>query len=167
MSGSPKMQLREYQNAVVEAIGHENVIIKMQTGSGKTFVAAEFIRRAKQNNEDELELEPNRRAVLFLVPACDLVAQQKKALKEWIKDVDVAEYMGGISSPTKRFDVLVSTPQAFLVSKNIDSQSQSIVIMSSLTKNGFVFCRSYNKLKLAYFRGTIIGYVSSMKCIMS
>ena len=161
------MQLRKYQKDVVDNIGHENVIIKMQTGSGKTFVAAEFIRRAKQNSEDELELEPERRAALFLVPACDLVAQQKKALKEWIKDVDVAEYMGGISSPTKRFDVLVSTPQAFLVSKNIDSETQSIVLMSLLTTNGFVSCRCYNKLELAYFRGTIIGYASSMKCIMS
>ena len=112
------MQLRKYQQDVVDAIGDENVIIKMQTGSGKTFVAAEFIRRALQKNEGELELEPNRRAALFLVPACDLVAQQRKAIEAWIKeDCDVAEYMGGISSPTTRFDVIVSTPQAFLVSK--------------------------------------------------
>ena len=111
------MQLRKYQQDVVDAIGDENVIIKMQTGSCKTFVAAEFIRRALQKNEGELELEPNRRAALFLVPACDLVAQQRKAIEAWIKDCDVAEYMGGISSPTTRFDVIVSTPQAFLVSK--------------------------------------------------
>ena len=111
------MQLRKYQQDVVDAIGQQNVIIKMQTGSGKTFVAAEFIRRALQKNEGELELEPNRRAALFLVPACDLVAQQRKAIKAWINDCDVAEYMGGISSPTTRFDVIVSTPQAFLVSK--------------------------------------------------
>ena len=161
------MQLRKYQQDVVDAIGQQNVIIKMQTGSGKTFVAAEFIRRALQKNEGELELEPNRRAALFLVPACDLVAQQRKAIEAWIKDCDVAEYMGGISSPTTRFDVIVSTPQAFLVSKHIDFETQSIVLMSSLTNNGLAFCRCYSKLIKAYFRGTIIGYVSSMKCIMS
>jgi len=119
MIGSSKMQLRKYQKDVVDAIGNDNAIIKMPTGSGKTFVAAEFIRRGKQCDEGKLKLETRRRAALFLVPACDLVAQQKKALKAWIKDCDVAEYMGGISSPTTRFDVLVSTPQAFLVSKKL------------------------------------------------
>ncbi len=117
------MQLRKYQKDVVDAIGNENAIIKMPTGSGKTFVAAEFIRRGMQYSEGKLELGSRRRAVLFLVPACDLVTQQKKALKVWIKDCDVAEYMGGISPPTTRFDVLVSTPQAFLVSMKIDSKS--------------------------------------------
>ena len=117
------MQLRKYQKDVVDAIGNENAIIKMPTGSGKTFVAAEFIRRGRQYNEGKLELGSRRRAVLFLVPACDLVTQQKKALKAWIKDCGIAEYMGGISPPITRFDVLVSTPQAFLVSKKIDLKS--------------------------------------------
>ena len=123
------MQLRKYQKEVVDAIGNENAIIKMPTGSGKTFVAAEFIKRGRQYSEGKLELGPRRRAVLFLVPACDLVTQQKKALKAWIKDCSVAEYMGGISPPTTRFDVLVSTPQAFLVSKNIESEIQPIIYM--------------------------------------
>ena len=111
---SPKLQLRKYQKDVVDAIGNENSIIKMPTGSGKTFVAAEFIGRVMHHNERKLE--PSRKAALFLIPACDLVAQQKKALEAWIGDCDVAEYMGGISCPAARFDVLVSTPHAFLVS---------------------------------------------------
>ena len=104
MSG-PKLQLRKYQKDIVDAIGNENTIIKMPTGSGKTFVAAEFIKRHRD--------EP--RAALFLVPTCDLVAQQKKALKTWIGSCNVAEYMGGVSCPEATFDVLVSTPQAFLM----------------------------------------------------
>ncbi len=126
------MKLRKYQEDVVDAIGNEHVIIKMPTGSGKTFVAAEFIRRGRQYSGGKLEMGPRRRAVLFLVPACDLVTQQKKALKTWIKDCDVAEYMGGVSPPTTRFEVLVSTPQAFLVSKTIESEIQSIMYINSL-----------------------------------
>jgi superfamily II DNA or RNA helicase len=132
MIGSPKLQLRKYQNDVVNAIGNENVIIKMETGSGKTFVAAEFIKRGMRYDEGKLEPRSKRKAALFLVPACDLVAQQKKALKCWIGDCDVAEYMGGISCPAARFDVLVSTPQAFLVSKKVDSKGH---IFPYLTDN--------------------------------
>ena len=108
-SHKPKLQLRKYQKDIVDAIGNENVIIKMPTGSGKTFIAAEFIKRRY--------CEGSTRAALFLVPACDLVGQQKRALKDWIGECDVAEYMGGATCPGRSFDVLVSTPQAFLVSK--------------------------------------------------
>ena len=56
-------------------------------------------------------------AALFFVPTVDLVSQQKKALKLWIgDDYEVADYYGGKAVPSTRFDVLVSTPQAFLVS---------------------------------------------------
>ena len=103
-----KLQLRKYQKDIVDAIGSENCIIKMPTGSGKTFIAAEFIKR---------HCEGSRRAALFLVPACDLVGQQKRALKDWVGECNVAEYMGGATCPGRSFDVLVSTPQAFLVSK--------------------------------------------------
>lgn len=117
---SPKLQLRKYQKDVVDAIGHENTIIKMPTGSGKTFVAAEFIRRNQ-----------GPKSTLFLVPACDLVTQQSQALKAWI-GCDVAEYMGGLSCPVARFDVIVSTPQAFLVSKRIDFEAQSVEILDRI-----------------------------------
>ena len=49
------------------------------------------------------------------MPTCDLVSQQKKALKKWTGDYEVAEYLGGRAIPTSEFDVLISTPQAFLV----------------------------------------------------
>ena len=39
------MKLRPYQEKVVNEIGNENAIVKMPTGSGKTFVAAEFLLR--------------------------------------------------------------------------------------------------------------------------
>ena len=118
------MKLR-YQENVVNAIPiDENVIIKMPTGSGKTYVAAEFILRGLnklRNSKDAATdattttWESYGAAALFLVPTCDLVTQQKKALKNWIGHYEVAEYFGGKATPSRDFDVLVSTPQAFLV----------------------------------------------------
>jgi superfamily II DNA or RNA helicase len=117
------MELRPYQKKVVDAIGDENSIVTMPTGSGKTFVAAEFVLRGLKsrnsehkeaistNNENEIKCS----SALFLVPTCDLVTQQTRALKEWVGTFVVADYFGGKSVPAIKFDVLVSTPQAFLV----------------------------------------------------
>lgn len=102
-------------------------------GSGKTFVAAEFIRRglktkSKQFDDDAATVvttgtgsictkssDDKSLAALFLVPTCDLAVQQKRAIQAWVgNDYTTVEYMGGKAAPTKQFDVLVSTPQAFL-----------------------------------------------------
>ena len=117
------MELRPYQKKVVDAIGDENSIVTMPTGSGKTFVAAEFVLRGlkSRNNKDKEAIRTNnsherrRTSALFLVPTCDLVTQQTRALKEWVGNFVVADYFGGRSVPAIKFDVLVSTPQAFLV----------------------------------------------------
>lgn len=161
-SHKPKLQLRKYQKDIVDAIGNENAIIKMPTGSGKTFIAAEFIKRHR--------CEGSRRAALFLVPACDLVGQQKRALKDWIGECDVAEYMGGATCPGRSFDVLVSTPQAFLVSKTkliiVEKVYYVIIIMHlPLTHSREPsFLRRCSKLRLLYSVGPIFGCVSLTKC---
>ena len=113
--------LRPYQLKVVDEIGRENALIKMPTGSGKTYVAAEFVLRgiiSSEKRQYEYDTQKST-AALFLVPTCDLVMQQSRALKHWIGDYEVAEYFGGQSIPSLNFDVLVSTPQAFLVCMNV------------------------------------------------
>ena len=70
-------------------------------GSGKTLVAAETIKRV------------SHRRALFLVPTCLLVAQQAEAVRVWTGR-DVREYMGGLAAPHSGFEVLVSTPKAFM-----------------------------------------------------
>ena len=117
------MELRPYQKKVVDAIGDENSIVTMPTGSGKTFVAAEFVLRGlkSRNNKHKEAISTNNEheirctSALFLVPTCDLVTQQTRALKEWVGNFVVSDYFGGKSVPAIKFDVLVSTPQAFLV----------------------------------------------------
>jgi len=65
----PRKRLRQYQKKVVDDIRDENAIVKMPTGSGKTFVAAEFISRGLR----KIKGTTNRKAALFLAPTCDLV----------------------------------------------------------------------------------------------
>ena len=148
------MELRPYQTKVVNAIGDQNAIVKMPTGSGKTFVAAEFVLRGlnklRKREESSQEATLCERAALFLVPTCDLVTQQKIALKKWVGDYNVAEYHGRKAIPTAKFDVLVSTPQAFLVctsrrsafpilrnkfiSKSFHSISLSLIVIQTLQR---------------------------------
>lgn len=108
-------ELRPYQEKIVACIGNENTIVKMPTGSGKTFVAAEFILRGIEKAKQTPTNTTKQGAALFLAPTCDLVTQQKRALEEWFEDYVIADYFGSKAIPTARFDVLVSTPQAFLV----------------------------------------------------
>ncbi|KAL3929529.1 MAG: hypothetical protein SGPRY_001923 [Prymnesium sp.] len=101
---SARPHLRPYQQRMVNEVGGRSVVVKMPTGSGKTLVAAECIRRALTH--------PGTLA-LFLVPTCDLVAQQAHALRSWC-GLRVAEFMGGEKAPAKStFDVLATTPEAF------------------------------------------------------
>ena len=84
-------------------------MVKMPTGSGKTLVAApaECMRLTLQR------AAPDKYA-LFLVPTCDLVDQQARAVRGWCTELGVAEFMGSAVVPTNgSFNVLVSTPEAF------------------------------------------------------
>ena len=109
-----------FANVVSKLSIHANSLptycLRLDKGSGKTFVAAEFILRGLNRIRKSQKEDRNRIAALFLVPTCDLVTQQKRALEHWIgKGYDVVHYFGGQATPMARFDVLVSTPQAFLV----------------------------------------------------
>lgn len=94
----PGMQLRDYQARIAAECERANTIAILPTGSGKTLIAAEVIKR----------LGP---PALFLVPTCLLVKQQAIALRAWT-GLRVAEYKGGMALP-RSFDVLVSTPESF------------------------------------------------------
>ena len=81
----------------------------MPTGSGKTFIAVEVIRRSLMTSASSSATEINAQRwsskALFLVPTCDSFEQQSLAVIAWCGDnVEVKELM----------DVLVSTPQVFV-----------------------------------------------------
>jgi len=103
--------LRPYQSRIVDAIGRSNAIVKMPTGSGKTIIAAEVIKRHHQQS--------HRRASLILVPTQDLVDQQSRVVENWCSDLSILRFIGGMVDPsmdeiTDGSACLVSTPQAFL-----------------------------------------------------
>lgn len=109
------LTLRSYQEQIVEQVQHENAIIKMPTGFGKTFVASEIIKR-------HFSRRPGAKA-LSLVPTVDLVDQQAKAVETWFGSTTerVARYHGGLSAPQMAVHrVMVSTPSAFLALQTRD-----------------------------------------------
>jgi hypothetical protein len=112
------LTLRSYQEQIVEQVQCENAIVKMPTGSGKTFVASEIIKRHFSRN-------PSTKA-LFLVPTVDLVDQQATAVETWFGSTTmerVARYHGGLSVPQIAVHrVMVSTPSAFLALQTRDSK---------------------------------------------
>ena len=110
------LRLRSYQQKVIEEVQYDNAIIKMPTGSGKTYVAAELILRCIEKNH-------NKKAIFF-VPTVDLVDQQAKAIESWFANGEtVARYHGNLSLPMMNMHrVLVSTPSAFLAAQPQNNQ---------------------------------------------
>lgn len=96
---TPEKTLREYQSAIATECERENTLVVLPTGTGKTIIAAEVIKRRPL-------------PALFLVPTRVLVDQQAKALRSWT-GLEVARCKGGDDLPHMPFDVLVATPEAF------------------------------------------------------
>eukprot|EP00903_Cladosiphon_okamuranus_P013941 g12967.t1 len=103
----PGKKLRNYQSRIASTCERFNTIVVLPTGSGKTLIAAEVIKR----------LPP---PALFLVPTRLLVEQQAEALRVWNPGRDVAEYSGGMALPAS-FHVFVSTPEAFKIAQRSSS----------------------------------------------
>ena len=102
----PRPTLRSYQKRLVQAGLAANTIVVLPTGAGKTLIAADVIEKRLPGT------------ALILVPTCLLVEQQATAVRDWLgSDRVVVEFMGGMKIPT-RFDVLVSTPKAFLIKQS-------------------------------------------------
>jgi hypothetical protein len=121
--------LRGYQTRIVKSvIENGNTIVVLPTGAGKTLIAAELIKI----------LNP---PALFLVPTCLLVAQQAAVLRSWT-GFNVQEFMGSCKFP-KTFDVLVSTPKAFLIQQERAAEG----VLSWASYNTIVFDEVHHILK--------------------
>lgn len=104
---SEPQSLKEYQKSIISKVGDSNSIIVLPTGSGKTVIAAEIIRRRVKIKGPKI--------ALFIVPNRALVDQQAKVISHWT-NLPVARHQGGGSKkpPSEQFDVLVGTPSALL-----------------------------------------------------
>lgn len=108
---SIRTPLRKYQKDAVDLAKSNNAIVVLPTGSGKTLIAAATIHSIFIKNSNLRNILPCKS--LFLVPTCLLVEQQSKAMR-YETNLNIAEYMGGRATP-EAYDVLVSTPAAFLI----------------------------------------------------
>ncbi|MEW5311773.1 MAG: hypothetical protein WDW38_003459 [Sanguina aurantia] len=95
--------MRDYQRRIYQESMNSNALVVLPTGSGKTRIASQHIKR----------LQGGKLKVLFLVPTCLLVDQQAQALREDTGSEVTANY-GGSTTPQTSAHVLVSTPAAFL-----------------------------------------------------
>lgn len=103
--------LRSYQKRIVHEVEGKNSLIILPTGAGKTLIAVEIIGHLLTSDSGKGE------KAIFFVPTCLLVEQQAIALRERLSPLIIAEYMGGKKLELS-FDVLVTTPSAFLVAQN-------------------------------------------------
>jgi endoribonuclease Dicer len=97
--------LRPYQAKFSNIARIKSTIVVLPTGSGKTLIAAAVLQHTISQYQGAL--------TLFLVPTVLLVEQQAASLR-YESRFRVAEYKGGAAKP-KEFDILVSTPAAFLI----------------------------------------------------
>lgn len=100
-------KLRNYQEKAFEVATRGSCIVILPTGAGKTLIASALAKSIVDGNTC------GDKKVLFLVPTRLLVNQQANAVRVETGLI-VAEYMGSSSVPLD-FDVVVSTPSAFLV----------------------------------------------------
>lgn len=111
---------REYQVELFEAARHENVIVCLGTGTGKTFIAVMLIR--EYDAAVRIPFEEGGKRTFFLVPTVPLVVQQQKAIKDQT-DLRVGGYVGDMNvdnwsaehwnSEFVQSQVLVMTPDVF------------------------------------------------------
>ena len=112
------MELRGYQARIVETAVLANTIVLLPTGSGKTLIAAEVIRRTGT-------------PTFFFVLTIPLVRQQANAIRTHIPTLEVGEFNGDSNLP-KSFDILVTTPKAFEVAQLRGIESLSWIHVKSI-----------------------------------
>ncbi|KAM0750653.1 hypothetical protein T439DRAFT_347998 [Meredithblackwellia eburnea MCA 4105] len=76
MSAPPQMHPRAYQSEVAEIARTRNIICRMDTGTGKTFISIMLIRHISS-----LAVVGERKLIVFLCPTTDLVRQQGKTIR--------------------------------------------------------------------------------------
>ncbi|PGG98382.1 hypothetical protein AJ79_08890 [Helicocarpus griseus UAMH5409] len=125
--GSPTLKPRAYQLEMLEASLRRNIIIAMDTGSGKTQIAILRIRH-------ELERCPEHKLVWFLAPKVALAEQQHRNISQQLSAYQTRLLLGSDNLnywSTKTWEdillnirIVVSTPQVLL-----DAMSHGFVTM--------------------------------------
>lgn len=106
-----KIILRPYQTRIVKEVEGKNSLVVLPTGAGKTLIAILAIANSFEQRASSSSLK-----AVFFVPTCLLVEQQANAIRERLRHLKIAEFMGG-KKLVEDFDILVSTPKAFLVAQ--------------------------------------------------
>ena len=114
-------KLRDYQqNATINAISHIqngiNPCLMLPTGSGKTVVIAELVKKLLQ--------EDSQHSILILTHTKELVAQNAKTINAFCGDVGV--FCAGLGRKEKNNKVVVATAQSWIGLLNFDKKTNLI-----------------------------------------
>lgn len=95
------LQLRRYQNEIVEKASCENTIAFLPTGAGKTLIACHLI--SSRINAIRERVPINGKLVAFIAPKKALLSQQLEYIKKncKMKEVKVKEFTGVTKSNNK------------------------------------------------------------------
>ncbi|MED6116273.1 hypothetical protein PIB30_098659, partial [Stylosanthes scabra] len=118
VAADPLPFARSYQLEALEKSIHENTIVFLETGSGKTLIAIMLLRSYAY-----MLRKPSRHIAVFLVPKVVLVTQQAEAVKMHT-DLKVGMYWGDMAvdywdaaawkKEIDKYEVLVMTPAILL-----------------------------------------------------
>jgi len=124
------IDLREYQNAIIETASKNNTLVVLPTGMGKTFIALFLVKK-------RFEQFP-RSKMLFLAPTRPLAEQHMATFKKNLPELygDMQLFTGKVDSKNrgelwKTADIVFSTPQCIandLKKKRIDLKDVSLLI---------------------------------------
>jgi DNA repair protein RadD len=151
----PEIKLREYQletikkvESSLESEGVQRVLVVLPTGSGKTIIAAELIRRAVDHNDQ----------VVFLAHRRELVHQCSEKLEKF--GVDHGIIMAGVA-PSLIPDVQVGSVQtltARLRKGTIEAPKADLLIFD---EGHHCNAKTYLKLIESYPRAKVLGLTAT------
>ncbi|EER39516.1 dicer-like protein [Histoplasma capsulatum H143] len=160
LNSTPVIKPRAYQLEMLEASLRENIIIAMDTGSGKTQVAILRIRH-------ELETCAAHKFVWFLTPTVALAEQQHKSISQQLSAYETRLLLGSDNvnywSTKKIWDdillnirIVVSTPQVLL-----DAMTHGFVTMPQIAL--LVFDEGMSSFHGCYMYCTSANWTSAIE----
>ncbi|GJP62529.1 hypothetical protein CLOP_g19582, partial [Closterium sp. NIES-67] len=110
------LQLRQYQQEVLQVALERNTIVYLETGMGKTLIAVMLMQARRQMRERSGKI------CIFLVPAVALVIQQAAVVEQqtdmrvgrYSTDTDIKYEATWVQRQASQHEVLVMTPQVLV-----------------------------------------------------
>ena len=159
-----KLQLRIYQQTILDSAVKQNILCVIPTGLGKTHVAIALASVLIKNPEDK---------ILMLAPTKPLVNQHKKTFEEYFKTAKSELVAITGSTPTKKraeiwsdANIIISTPQTIkhdILADRIDLKAVKLIVFdeSHRATGGYAYTSIAKYYRKQNSAGKILGLTAS------